>query len=365
MIVRRACYRNFRNITDAKIDFSPGVNVLYGGNAQGKTSAIEGIYICSSGRSHRTVHDNELIKHNETFGTVKIDFEDISRRRELELIFLKNGRKCCNIGDIPVKKTSEFIGIFKAVIFCPEHLSIIKQGPSSRRNFLDRSIAKDDKSYMEALQNYVGILVRRNKLLNDMMLGDMSSADTLDSWNIQLARYAAIISIKRHEYIKRLNEYLGYIFKDMTNGRETPNIVYNGGYSEEGLLKKLNAMRAREIKSGVTLCGIHKDDMGIYIDSKDARVYGSQGQQRSLAIALKLSEGEITRDISGQYPVYLLDDILSELDEKRRNYLISGFSTKENERQVIITCCDDSLLKNKKNANKIYVEKGSYKKDLF
>lgn len=360
MYVNLAKYRNFRNIEDSEIRFSNGVNILYGGNAQGKTSAVEGIYLCSTGRSHRTVHELELIKRGCDFGQVKLNFTDSRRSRELEMFFLKNGKKSCSVGGMSVRKMSEFVGIFKAVIFCPEHLSIIKDGPAARRNFLDRSISKDDRSYMEALQKYGGVLIRRNKLLNDMMMGDMSSADTLESWDIQLAAYGEIISQKRLEYIKKLEECVSNVFKDMTGGTEKPTITYQGGYTSEELLKKLKGQRRREIKNGVTLFGIHKDDMEISIGDMPSRIYGSQGQQRSLAIALKLSEGQISKEISGEYPVYLLDDILSELDDKRREYLISGFADSESQRQVIITCCDRSLMKDAKNANKIFVEDGKY-----
>lgn len=362
MYVNLAKYRNFRNIDDSEIEFSKGVNILFGGNAEGKTSAVEGIYLSSAGRSHRTVHEIELIKKGRDFGQVKLNFTDSKRPRELEMFFLKNGKKSCNVNGLPVKKMSEFVGIFKAVIFCPEHLSIVKDGPAARRNFLDRSISKDDRSYMEALQKYSGVLVRRNKLLTNMMFGDMSSADTLEAWDFQLASYGEIISKKRIEYIKKLQEYVCDIFKDMTGGSETPTITYQGGYSADELLKKLKSQRSREIKNGVTLFGVHKDDLEISIDGMPSRIYGSQGQQRSLAIAMKLSEGYITKEISGEYPVYLLDDILSELDEKRRSYLISGFSTHESERQVIITCCDSSLLGNAVKANKIFVQDGKYKR---
>ncbi|MBE6543122.1 MAG: DNA replication/repair protein RecF [Ruminococcaceae bacterium] len=362
MYVNLAKYRNFRNIEESEIEFSKGVNILCGGNAEGKTSAVEGIYLCSAGRSHRTVHELELIKKGCDFGQVKLCFTDSRRQRELEMFFLKNGRKSCNVGGMSVRKMSEFVGIFKAVIFCPEHLSIIKDGPSARRSFLDRSISKDDREYMEALQKYSGVLVRRNKLLSDMMLGNMSAADTLDAWDIQLASYGEIISKKRVEYIKKLEEYVFDIFKDMTGGTENPSITYQGGYSAEELLKKLKNQRNREIRNGITLFGVHKDDIDISIGGMSSRIYGSQGQQRSLAIAMKLSEGYISKEKSGEYPVYLLDDILSELDDRRRDYLISGFSTLENERQVIITCCDSSLLGNSVRANKILVKEGKYYK---
>ncbi len=358
MFVNLARYRNFRNIDGEEIKFSRGVNVLYGGNAEGKTSAVEGIYICSAGRSHRTVHETELIKSGAEFGNVSLEFTDSRRKREIEMYFLKNGKKSCFVNSVPVKKMSEFVGVFKAVIFCPEHLSIVKDGPSVRRNFIDRGMSKDDRGYMESLQRYNGALAQRNKLLSDMMMGDRSGEDTLESWDIMLSKCAEEISEKREKYIKRLDEYTKLIFSDMTGGKETPEVIYKGGYTSDGLLKKLRDNRQREIKNGITLFGVHKDDMEISIGSMPSRIYASQGQQRSLAIALKLSEGEITAKNSGEYPVYLLDDILSELDEKRRNYLISDFSKAD--KQVMITCCDDSLLKNNDNINRIYVKNGKY-----
>ncbi len=363
MYVYRSGYRNFRNIEEGQIEFCPEVNILIGGNAEGKTSAIEGIYLCSAGRSHRTVHESEFIKDSSEFANCFIEFEDSRRKRKIEMFFLKGGKKSCLIDGLPVKKMSEFVGVFKSVLFCPEHLSIVKAGPSDRRGFIDLAISRNDSAYMKSLQEYHKALMQRNKLLSEVMYGRMEKSEamkTIDIWSELLSGYAEIISEKRAEYIKKLNVFISDIFCDMTGGREKPEIIYRGNISKEDFLKKLRDNSDREFKAGTTLSGIHREDAEILLNGRQAKIYGSQGQQRSLSVALKLSEGEICKNICGEYPVYLLDDILSELDEKRREYIMSGFSS--GNRQVIITCCDENLLKSNKsgNARRIRVEKGCY-----
>ena len=363
MQVIRSGYRNFRNIDEGIIEFCPEVNILIGGNAEGKTSAIEGIYLCSAGRSHRTVHESEFIKDSSSFANCFVDFEDSRRKRKIEIYFLRGGKKSCLIEGAPVKKMSEFVGVFKSVLFCPEHLSIVKAGPSERRGFTDLAISRNDPSYMKDLQDYHKALAQRNKLLSEVMYGRMEKKEaekTIHIWSDMLASYSQSISSIRASYLERLNVFLCDIFSDMTGGRETPQIIYRGNLSKQDFYKKLEDNLEREFKAGTTLSGIHRDDWDILLNGRQAKIYGSQGQQRSLAVALKLSEGEICKESCGQYPVYLLDDILSELDEKRRNYIMSGFSS--GNRQIIITCCDENLLKGKSsdNARRIRVEKGSY-----
>ena len=363
MFVERAVFKNFRNIEEATIKFCDGVNILYGGNAEGKTSALEGIYICSSGRSHRTPHEKEIIKNGKSFAVSEITFFEKERHRDIELYLLKNGKKSCKVSGIPIKKMSEFVGIFKSVIFCPEHLSIIKDGPAERRAFLDRAISSTDKQYLISLQNYNLALLQRNKILSDMMLGQTSMGEMLDIWTEKLSEFAEILSKKREDYIILLNKYVKTVFSDMTGEREIPSLSYIGGYSKQELIEKLKSARQREIRIGNTLFGIHKDDIGIYLSGMPSRSYSSQGQQRSLALALKLSEGEICRDIYGEYPVYLLDDILSELDKKRKEYIISGLSShfSQNEKkQIIITCTDSSQIEKEIKALKIRVENGMF-----
>lgn len=363
MYVYRSGYRNFRNIEEGFIEFSPEVNILVGGNAEGKTSAIEGIHLCSAGRSHRTVHENEFIKDSADFANCFVEFKDSRRKRRIDMYFLRGGKKSCLIEGAPVKKMSEFVGVFKSVLFCPEHLSIVKAGPSERRGFIDLAISRNDSSYMKSLQEYHKALMQRNKLLSEVMYGRMEKSQAMETiflWGDMLANYAEVISQKRYAYVEELNKFLVDIFGDMTSGTEIPEIIYKGNISREEFQKRFKDNLDREFKAGTTLNGIHREDAEILLNGKQAKIYGSQGQQRSIAIALKLSEGEICKNTCGEYPVYLLDDILSELDEKRRDYIMSGFSSKN--RQVIITCCDENLLKSVKNdgIRRIRVEKGCY-----
>lgn len=353
MICKKASYYRFRNIESSVIEFSDGINVIYGNNAVGKTSAIEGIYLCAQGRSHRTSHEKDYIKFGEDYGAVSVLYEDSDRKRELSMLWSQKGKRQCRMNDVAIKKMSEFIGNFRAVLFTPEHLSIVKEGPAMRRSFLDNAISQLDKLYVTSLQRYAAILAQRNKIISESFR-DPSLLDTLDVWSEQLAEEAAVISQKRRIYIDRLSTYVADIFRDMTEGREVPKLVYTGEKTKEEYLALLKDNLQREIRYGATLFGTHKDDVTIFLNDKEARSYASQGQQRSFSLALKLAEGEISKDESGEYPVFLFDDVLSELDKTRREYIMAGLD----KRQVIMTTCEreDGI----KNSNLIYASGGKF-----
>ena len=353
MICKKASYYRFRNIESSEIEFSDRINVIYGDNAVGKTSAIEGIYLCAQGRSHRTSHEKDYIKFGEDYAAVSVVYEDANRRNELSMLWSQKGRRQCRMNDVAIKKMSEFIGNFRAVLFTPEHLSIVKEGPAMRRSFLDNAISQLDKLYVTSLQRYAAILAQRNKIISDSFK-DPSLLDTIDVWSEQLAEEAAVISQKRSLYIERLSGYVADIFRDMTGGREVPKLVYTGEKTKDEYLTLLKDNLQREIRYGATLFGTHKDDVTIFLNDKEARSYASQGQQRSFSLALKLAEGEISRDESGEYPVFLFDDVLSELDQNRREYIMSGLSG----RQVIVTTCEREELY--KNSNMINASGGQF-----
>ena len=353
MICKKARYYRFRNIEEAEIDFSEGINVIYGNNAVGKTSAIEGIYLCAQGRSHRTSHEKEYIKFGEDYAAVSVLYQDQNRQNEMSMLWSKKGKRQCRMNDVPLKKMSEFIGHFRAVLFTPEHLSIVKEGPAMRRGFLDNAISQLDKLYVSSLQRYASILAQRNKILADSFRNP-SLLDTIDIWSEQLAEEAALISEKRSLYIERLSRYVADIFRDMTDGKEVPRLLYSGQKTKEEYLSLLKENLEREIRFGATLFGTHKDDVNILLNEKEARSYASQGQQRSLSLSFKLAEGEISRDESGEYPVFLFDDVLSELDQNRREYIMSGLSG----RQVIVTTCEREELY--KNSNMINASGGQF-----
>lgn len=341
MICKSVHYLNFRNIEGQQITFSPGTNIIRGENAQGKTNALEGIYLCAGGRSHRTVHEKEFIRFGQSFAEVGLTYEDSRRENKLLLRYAGN-RKSCQKNSVPIRRMSEFIGNFRAVLFTPEHLSIVKDGPSLRRTFLDSAISQLSASYVSALQTYQKCLMQRNKLLQSAQKGDYGTnlsalAPLSEVWALQMAQAGASISLMRQEYTEKLCETVKVIFSDMTGGKETPEIVYQSLKSEEELQKCFTEHLEREVRVGSTLHGIHKDDLLLTINGKDARSYASQGQQRSLALAMKLAEGEISKVRTGEYPVFLFDDILSELDASRKAYVMGGISGK----QVILTTCEE------------------------
>lgn len=340
MICEEAVYRKFRNIDDEKITFSPGVNLILGQNAQGKTNALEGIWLMASGRSHRAAQSREMIAFGEQSAEAAIKYRDLRRVSELAVTLHRSGRRVCRKNGLNVPKMSQFIGNFRAVLFTPEHLAIVKEGPAMRRGFLDAAISQLSPGYVAALQSYGKVLLQRNRLLSDIAEGITApggaAGQTLDIWSEKLAAEAEKISAAREDYTLRLNTLVGEIFADMTGGREQVSIVYGARRTKEQYLTALEEHRQREYRAGTTLVGVHKDDLAITINDNPVRAFGSQGQQRSVALAMKIAEGEISKEQSGEYPVFLFDDILSELDEVRKSYILAGLSG----RQVLITACD-------------------------
>ena len=206
MIIKRVNYTGFRNIKEASIEFAPGINLLYGDNAQGKTNALEGIYLCAQGRSHRTAREKDYILHGEEFAKVELCYEDERRMSRLELRYLKNGRKYCKKNGVPIKKMSEFIGNFRAVIFCPEYLSVVRDGPSERRAFMDGALAQLDSGYLLALQKFNCALAQRNKLLSSYHFDPQPFLLTGDLWAEQMAESCEILSFKRAEYMEKVSK---------------------------------------------------------------------------------------------------------------------------------------------------------------
>ena len=336
MICKKIRYKDFRNIEEAEIEFCDGVNIFYGNNAEGKTNALEGIYLFANGKSFRSSSDKDLISFSKDVSFVKMNFEDSVRPHEMEIKLVRGSRKLCYRNGVNIKKLSEFVGYFRAVLFCPEHLSVIKDGPSERRLFLDSAICQLKPIYLSSLQKYNNILNQRNMLLKNYEENKEAFDRTIDLWSAYLAREAALISRERYEYVKILDTHVKDFFSDMTKGNENTLLQYNKVMEEEEYYKKLTQNLEKEIQAGTTLYGIHKDDIDIYLNGKEARSFCSQGQQRCLALAMKLGEGEISRQFTGEYPVFLFDDIFSELDSTRKEYVTKGIK----KCQVIITSCE-------------------------
>ncbi len=358
--------RDFRNIEYAEVEFSPSVNLLVGENAQGKTNLLEAIFYTALGKSFRTQHDEDMIRFGCDMAEISMDFCDSIREQNLTVRMMRGKRRVIEQNHLRVGRVSDIVGQFRTVLFCPEHLSLIKEGPSERRNFLDVALSQLYPLYLKSLQRYHQILKQRNQLIRHAEEDRKTFLDTVEFWSLQLAHEAAIIAKYRYRYVKEIEREMAACFADMMGGRETPQAIYLGssGQSEEEydsmetteqIYRTLLTTRyEREIGAGSTLWGIHKDDVQILINGKEARSFASQGQQRSLALAMKLAEGEVCRAICSELPVFLLDDVFSELDASRRAYL----SGRIEGRQVIITTCEPSLLGGER---RIVVENGHYR----
>ena len=356
LFCKKIIYKDFRNIESSSLEFCPGTNIFVGQNAEGKTSAVEGIYLFARGKSFRSQHDIDMIRFDCDYASIDMEFNDTRREHKMRIAYSRDGRRLCKHNGVDIKKLSEFIGHFRAVIFCPNHLSLVKDGPSVRRSFIDTAISQIQPSYVGLLQKYNSILSQRNALIkNAYFQRDVFDA-TVEYWSEQLAEAAERISIKRAWYTDMLSEYSNALIGDMTGGREELKISYRSQKTKEEYFKELCSNHERELKYGSTLYGVHKDDLDIELLGRDARSFASQGQQRSIALALKLSEGEISRKECGSYPVFLLDDVLSELDNKRREYILSGLK----DRQTFITSCNEDDFKDIGNAVTYTVNQGKF-----
>lgn len=368
MFCKKIEVRDFRNIESAAVEFCEGVNILAGENAQGKTNLLEAIFYASVGRSFRAAHNAQMIGFGAESADISLDFKDSKRDQNIHMRIFQEKQRLVEKNGVRIEKLSDIMGSFRAVLFCPEHLSLIKDGPSERRSYLDMAISRMYPMYIHSLQKYNYVLKQRNALLKTALSDRAAFEDTVDLWSEQLASEAAVISDMRISFIRRAEAHISKFFCEMTGDNEIPTVRYHGSSSQpedeytdrektkEKYLALLSSSHEREIYAGATLYGIHKDDIDILLNGKSARMYASQGQQRSLALAMKLAEGEICKEEFGDYPVFLFDDVLSELDGTRRDYLINRMRDK----QVIITTCEPDIIKSDTDAKKIYVSGGKY-----
>ncbi|MBO7196201.1 MAG: DNA replication/repair protein RecF [Clostridia bacterium] len=344
MIIKRFKAENFRNIEKCDIEFSPGVNLLYGKNAQGKTNVVEGIYYFSRGKSFRGREDKELVRFGSEGFRIHLEYRSDMGDESLEYaMFGKERLRKKN--DYKISKVTEMIGSFKAVLFYPDDLGLVKDGPEERRGFLNVAASACYAPYIKYYSDYKKALENRNCILKMMQKGLPIDMREIESWSDSMAEYASHIYLFREDYVRRLTKYAGAILKEISDGGEELGLSYESsvapGMTDRQAVKEeyrriLTSSLDREIAAGVTLFGPHRDDLEIKINGKSARSFASQGQQRSIVLALKLSEGEVIKEMCGEYPVFLFDDVLSELDERRRKYVLSEIG----ERQIIITCCD-------------------------
>lgn len=350
MIVDSIMLENYRNYKSLEISFDAGTNILYGDNAQGKTNVLEAIYVSSTTKSHRASKDREMISFDLDEAHIKTIFLKNDIRYRIDVHLRKSKAKGIAINGIPIKKASELFGIVNVVFFSPEDLNIIKDGPSQRRRFVDMELCQLDKIYVNNLINYNKTINQRNKLLKDMYQ-DNTLLSTLDIWDMQLEKYGIEVIKRRKQFVDELNEIIGDIHSKLTGGKETLTVIYEPSVAEDEFAKSLILNRDRDLKMKTTMQGPHRDDISFVIKGNDIRKYGSQGQQRTAALSLKLSEIELVKRITKDTPILLLDDVLSELDNNRQNYLLNSI----NNIQTIITCTGlDEFVNNRFNIDKIY-----------
>ena len=360
MICQKMQIQNFRNIEACEVNLSPEVNLFFGDNAQGKTNFLEAVYFSSLGKSFRPVKEAELIRFGESQAQIINTFSDSLRTQTLSVkLFSGRARRMIEHNGVKVNRMSEIVGAFRVVLFCPEHLSLIQGGPDLRRAYLNVALSQLRPVYLQSLQRYNHVLKERNALLKRAHDDPATFAETEPIWSAQLAREAALITVHRARYVRQINDQVKLLFADMMkkyeDKQEIPHLTYtptlgddfgddgipltpdNMGKIEERYMELLSCRHEREIGAGGTLYGIHRDDIKITLNDRPARLYASQGQQRSLALAMKLAEGWVSAfESGGDMPVFLFDDVLSELDCHRREYLVREMTG----RQVIMTACD-------------------------
>ncbi|MBO5945139.1 MAG: DNA replication/repair protein RecF [Clostridia bacterium] len=348
MILKRFRAESFRNIEECDIEFSPGVNLLYGNNAEGKTNVVEGIYLFARGKSFRAREDRELLSFGKVGFRVGIDYEDSLGKNSLDYAHFGRDRRRIKNG-YRLKGVKEMIGSFRAVLFYPDDLSLVKNSPDERRSFLNVAIGQIYPMYIEIYSSYKEALENRSHIIKNANKGNYFDRAELESWSGVMAGYAADIYLYRRKYIEKLEFFANEVVKEISGGKESLTLSFLSDIEKD--LKTRDEIANeykdifirnidKEILVGNTLYGPQRDDMEILLSGVSARSFASQGQQRSIVLALKIAEGEVCREEVGEYPVYLFDDVLSELDEKRKEYILS----KTEGKQIIITSCDEDSL---------------------
>lgn len=350
MNIRSIELKNFRNYENLEISFDEGTNILFGDNAQGKTNILEAAYMSGTTKSHKGSRDREMIRFGEEEAHLKTVVVRGGREYQIDMHLKKNRAKGIAIDKIPIKKASELFGILNIVFFSPEDLNIIKNGPAERRRFLDSELCQLDRIYLADLTNYNKILAQRNKLLKDMIYRP-SLSDTLPVWDMQLIETGKKIIRRRKQFVDELREIVSDIHYRISGGKEELFLKYEPNSDDIFFEDELSRAKEKDKKLCQTSVGPHRDDLLFSIGDVDIRKYGSQGQQRTSALSLKLSEIELVRKSISDTPVLLLDDVLSELDSSRQNYLLNNIS----DTQTIITCTGlDEFVRNRFTVNRVF-----------
>ncbi len=354
MKIKTLVIRNFRNYNSLKVEFDDKVNVFIGKNAQGKTNLLESIFYCCIGKSFKSCKDKELIKWGEDFSHIDLICEKKYRDIKIEIALNKTQKKSIKINQIPIKKIGELIGEVNIVFFSPQELRLVRESPEERRKFMDIDISQNNKRYFYQLSRYEKILANRNKLLK---LSQTIEAvkETIDIWDRALITTAKFIAFERAKFIEQILPYSQKAHSYISGGKENLQLSYKCGcnvYLDENFEKNMDKLLKKNLekdyKLGYTSIGVHRDDIDIFLNDVEVKSFGSQGQQRTVALSLKLAELENMFNLNGEYPILLLDDVFSELDIDRQNRLLKFVDRT----QTFITCTDE-----RKIDGKLYVIK--------
>ncbi len=350
MIIKSLELADFRNYETINISFDKGTNILYGDNAQGKTNILEAIYVSATTKSHKGSKDKEIVNFNKEEAHIRtyLEKEDVEYRVDMHL--RKNKSKGIAIDGQKIKKAADLLGLLNVVFFSPEDLAIIKNGPSERRRFADMELCQLDNFYLYNLNHYNKIINQRNKLLKDISFNP-GLKETLNIWDSQLVSFGSKIIERRNLFTEQLCEIIGNIHNKLSGGKEELIVKYEPDVSIEEFENKMRENQEKDIRCKMTQSGPHRDDFSFIVNGIDIRKFGSQGQQRTAALSLKLSEIELVKKMTKDTPVLLLDDVLSELDSSRQNYLLNSIG----EIQTIITCTGlDEFVNNRFEINRIF-----------
>ena len=350
MVVESIKLNNYRNIESVKVDFSPGVNIFYGDNAQGKTNLLESIYLCGTSRSHRGSKDRELIRFGEEEAHIRLHYHKELLSHRLDVHLKKRKSKGIAVDGVPLRKSGDLLGYMHIVFFSPEDLSMIKDGPSGRRKFLDMEMSQLDKVYLTHLSRYYKILSERNNLLKQIFRFP-ALRDTLDGWDAQLLESGSIIIKKRESFVRELDKMMRQIHGQLTGQKEEIEIIYEKNTGDDDFTYLLYMRREKDIANGTPSVAPHRDDLQFLSNGIDLRKFGSQGQQRTAALSLKLSEIRMIEKAVGDKPVLLLDDVLSELDGHRQAWLLESIK----DIQTMISCTGlEDLVSSRINMDRVF-----------
>ncbi|MFI3200025.1 MAG: DNA replication/repair protein RecF [Eubacteriales bacterium] len=350
MIIKSLELCNYRNYETLRMDLEEGTNILHGNNAQGKTNILESIYLTATTKSHKGSKDKEIIRFGEEQGHIKIVLEKYELTHIIDIHLRNHSTKVIAINQQKIKKATELLGLLNVVFFSPEDLGIIKEGPSKRRRFVDMELCQLDKYYLYNLDQYNKIINQRNKLLKDITY-NASLIDTINIWDAQLYSYGSKVIEKRENFIEQINEILYDIHKKLSGDHEELSIQYEPNITIDQYEKSLENNQGKDIRSKQTSVGPHRDDFVFIINGVDIRKYGSQGQQRTAVLSLKLAELELMKKITKENPILLLDDVLSELDSKRQNYLLNTIG---NIQTIVTGTGIEEFVKNRFQINKVF-----------